>query len=366
MKRPELLRFPGVRSGLLLILYSVVLALSYWLAYQLRFDFHFAVVDPYADRLHLNIWWAVPVQLIWLYMFGQFSGLLSYFSLPDLRRLSYANLAGSASIFAVGYLTDSLYSTPRGVVLLNFLLSFLGLSVLRVGFRTIRERYLSPQGRASGHSKRVGIVGAGDVGANLARELSVKRGLGLHPVAFFDDDKTKWRSRVHDIPVVGAPEAILNNKLNLELDEVIIAMPSASAKRIGEVVRLLQKAHLQFETVPSLDQLATGQVKVSQLRNVEIQDLLGREPIKLEPENIREILRGRIVMVTGAGGSIGSELCRQIAAFHPQRLLLLEQSEVQMFQIEQELIQGGHGSIVLPLIADVLDQPIHLPRESEA
>jgi FlaA1/EpsC-like NDP-sugar epimerase len=133
-------------------------------------------------------------------------------------------------------------------------------------------------------------------------------------------------------------------------------MPSAPAKRIGELVKLLQRAHLKFETVPSFDQLATGQVKVSQLREVEIQDLLGREPVELETENIRALLSGRVVMVTGAGGSIGSELCRQIASFNPQRLLLVEQSEVQIFQIEQELIEKGFGGIVLPLVADVMEE----------
>src|SRR4030095_13354939 len=123
-----------------------------------------------------------------------------------------------------------------------------------------------------------------------------------------------WHSRVHDIPVVGSPEVLLNQKLNLELEEVIIAMPSAPARRVGEIVKLLQKAHLRFETVPSMDQLATGKVKVSQLRSVEIQDLLGREPVKVETKNIQTILQNKVVMVTGAGGSIGSELCRQISS----------------------------------------------------
>ena len=227
--------------------------------------------------------------------------------------------------------------------------------MIRLGFRVFRERYLSDRGRRGHGARRVGIIGAGDVGANLARDLMGRRGLGLMPVAFFDDDRSKWRSRVHDIPVVGAPEAMLDQKLNLELEEVIIAMPGAPAKRIGEVVKILQKARLKFETVPSLDQLATGKVKVSQLRSVEIQDLLGRKTVELDTANIAAILKGRVVMVTGAGGSIGSELCRQIATFNPQRLLLVEQSEVQLFPIEQELTEAGYRGIVLPLVGDILD-----------
>src|ERR1022692_2329589 len=120
-------------------------------------------------------------------------------------------------------------------------------------------------------------------------------------------------------------------------------MPSASAKRIGEVVRLLRHANLPCKTIPSLDQLALGQVRVSQLRNVEVQDLLGRERVELETESIRLVLQDRVVLVTGAGGSIGSELCRQIATYQPKQLLLVDRSEPNVFQIEQELIGLGHA-----------------------
>jgi FlaA1/EpsC-like NDP-sugar epimerase len=127
----------------------------------------------------------------------------------------------------------------------------------------------------------------------------------------------------------------------LNIREAIIAMPSAPAKRVGEIVHILRRGGLACRTLPSLDQLANGQVRVSQLRNVEVQDLLGRERVELETENIGQLLRGRVVLVTGAGGSIGSELCRQIAGYQPERLLLIERSEPQAFQIEQELIRPG-------------------------
>jgi FlaA1/EpsC-like NDP-sugar epimerase len=202
----------------------------------------------------------------------------------------------------------------------------------------------------------VGIIGAGDVGAALARELSMKKGTGLRPVAFFDDDRSKWRSRVHGIPVVGAPECLFEGRGSLRLDEVIIAMPSAAPKRIKEIVQLLSTIGLKFETVPSLEQLATGQVKVSQLRKVAIEDLLGRAPVELGADDIRGLLGGSVVMVTGAGGSIGSELCRQIALFEPSRLLLVERSEGHLFQIQQELIEAGFGGITEAAVADILDQ----------
>jgi FlaA1/EpsC-like NDP-sugar epimerase len=350
---PKLFSSRYSRLSFLLALYGVVLFLAFYFAFLLRFDFR---IPPEFKEQFLRHWpWVVALKLIILFLFGQFAGLLSYFSIPDLRRLFLASCLSSSVLLSVRYSEPLFFRLPRGAILIDFLLSFVALAVVRVSFRVLRERYFAPQSRSHRRVRKVGIFGAGDVGASLARELMSKRGLGLQPVAFFDDDKTKWRSRVHDIPVVGPPEMLLDQRLNLQLEEVIIAMPTAPARRIGELVKLLQQTRLRFETVPSMDQLATGKVKVSQLRDVEIQDLLGRDPVELETESILTLLRGRVVMVTGAGGSIGSELCRQIASFNPQRLLLVEQSEVQMFLIEQELIERGYGGVVLPLVADVLD-----------
>jgi FlaA1/EpsC-like NDP-sugar epimerase len=166
----------------------------------------------------------------------------------------------------------------------------------------------------------------------------------------------KWGTRIHDIPVVGAPEVLESDAAHLELEEVIIAMPSAPAKRGTAIVDLLTRQRLNFKSVPSFYELTTGRAKVSQLRNVEIGELLGRDQIDLVTENVREILGNRVVMVTGAGGSIGSELCRQIASCGPSLLLLVEQSEVQLFQIEQELKDSGYADLIVPLVANVMDR----------
>jgi len=348
-------RLPLVRKAILMLLYAGGLALSFLLAFELRFDF--AMDESSKQQFWGYLPLVVGLQLILLLAFRQFEGLLSYFSLPDLARLFWASFVSFAIMVAIWLASWGAYAPPRAVMLSDFLISLMGLAGIRLGFRIFRERYLAPYSRQNPLARRVGIVGAGDVGASLVNDLFSKRGLGLLPVGFFDDDKEKWGSRVHGVPVLGAPEMILEKNDALDLKKMIIAMPSAPAKRIGEIVKLLQKGHLEFEIVPAMDQLATGQLKVSQIRPVEIQDLLGREPVAIETENIREILANRRVMVTGAGGSIGSELCRQIAAFHPERLLLVDQSEVQLFAIEQELISLGYGESVIPLIADILDEP---------
>ena len=241
------------------------------------------------------------------------------------------------------------------MIALDFVFCLVGLTGVRLCLRTLRESFTVSSKKEKGRARRVAIIGAGDAGAVLAHELSLKPGYGLEPVAFFDDDPRKLNSRVHGIPVLGPPEKLLALSTKLGIKEVIIAMPSAPARRVGEIVRLLRQADLRCKTVPSLDQLALGQVRVSQLRNVEVQDLLGREKVELETESIRFSLKDRVVLVTGAGGSIGTELCRQIATYSPARLLLVDRSEPHVFQIQQELIGLGHGDRITPLVADILD-----------
>ncbi|MCP5519038.1 MAG: polysaccharide biosynthesis protein [Verrucomicrobiales bacterium] len=351
-------RFPRVSWHRLVALggaYTVVLWASHTLAYLLRFDFD--VPDPLREQLAVGWLWELPLRFALLALFGQFAGLLGYFSIPDFQRVVMAMGSASVVLYLIRFLPTNVVHPPRGVLLINFILTTAGITAVRLAFRILRERYLAPSIRDGERARRVAILGAGDVGASLARDLRSKRGLGLHPVVFLDDDPGKWRSQVHGVPVLGPPELLRRPRPEWRVEEVIIAMPSAPAKRLAELVQLLQECHLKFQSVPSMDQLATGKVRVSQLRPIEIQDLLGREAVEIETENIREILRGKVVMVTGAGGSIGSELCRQIAAFSPQRLLLVEQSEVQIFAIEQELVQSGHGGTILPLVADILDRP---------
>ncbi len=345
------------RALVLSLMYASALLLCQWLAFQIRFDFD--IPKKHLGDFTLHWHWQIAVKFLFLLGFGQFSGLLSYFGVPDVIRLFYAVLGASATFVAIRLLNIENYHPPRGVLLIDFILSFLALTMIRLEFRLLRERFQSPQEGSSRRARRVAIIGAGDVGANLARELSTKRGPGLMPVAFFDDDPVKWNARVHGIPVLGRPESLLNQRLrlNLNLQQVIIALPGAPAKRVGEIIKVLQQTRLSFGMVPSLEQLATGKVKVSQLRSVEIQDLLGREPVQLETENIRSILQDQVVIVTGAGGSIGSELCRQILTFNPRRLILIEQTEYLLFQIGQELKEAGWAGTIQPLVADICDEP---------
>ncbi len=288
--------------------------------------------------------------------FRQFSGVTRYFSLPDVKYLMLAIVSSALFLGLLRYFQSEFYSPPRGVILMDSMLCFGALGALRLGYRLLHERHWSACDRAPGPLLNVAIVGAGDVGSSLVLELNHRPGMGLKPVVFLDDDSAKWNSYLHGVLVAGPPESLNKWTRKFNLSKVIIAMPSAPPQRLALVASLAQQNKLSCVTVPAVDQLTSGQLSVTQLRPVSIEDLLGREPVSLENETIRQTFENRVVMVTGAGGSIGSELCRQIAACSPQRLLLVERCEVQLFQIEQEMIQRGHAGIIVPLVADILDQ----------
>lgn len=347
------------RHLILFVVYMSALVLSYLLAYQIRFEF--AVPTEYQGHL-LRVWPAVIVfKLLSLWIFGQFASLLTYFSLPDLRRVALALLLPSSALMALWYAGvepvnvgegGSPASVPRGVIILDAILSFCSVAFARTIFRLIRERRSREKG-VPGEMRRVAIIGAGEAGAQLAQELAGKPRMGLTPLVFYDDDTALIGTRVHGIPVVG-PLGDGTALLDRGIESVVIAMPSASAKRLKEIVRLLQSAGIEYQTVPSMEQLATGQVTLTQLRQVQIEDLLGREKIELETDEIESMLKGRCVLVTGAGGSIGSELSRQISRYNPSSLILVERSETQMFTIMQELEHADIG--VIAEVADIRDE----------
>ena len=331
---------------------------SLWLSYLIRFDF--SIPAKHQLTLVEMLLLVVLIKLVLFFCFRQVHILPDFFSIPDLVRLFLANAYASVVVALFGWGQMFSVPPPRGVLAIDLFLSFIALASIRLALRIRRERIRAARA-VSGERRsmrRVGIIGAGEAGAILARELRSKRGLGMEPVAFFDDDERKWDVNLYNIPVVGGPEKLLGKGFKIQqLDEVIISMPSAPPKRIREVVGILQQARLKFRTVPSLTEIALGKVQVSQLRQVEVEDLLGRPPVELATDAIRELLAGRTVMVTGAGGSIGSELCRQIVGFEPACLLLVERSEVSMFAIEQELFQRGISrEIIRPLVVDILDK----------
>jgi FlaA1/EpsC-like NDP-sugar epimerase len=305
-------------TAILAVVYAGILSASFFLAYEVRFDF--VVAESFQQE-----------------------------------RLKYLFLA-SGALFSIWLATGGAYAPPRGIILIDYILALAGLSGVRIVLRMYRERVSAVKKGPETPAQRIGIMGAGDVGASLSREFLNMPSRGLRPVVFFDDNPSKHGQLVHGVPVLGPPELIATAKGEYRIDKVVIAMPSASNRRIQEVIRLVNAAGLKVEIVPSFEDLTKGRVRVTRLRPVEVEDLLGRDPVNLDSEAIRRLIEDRVVLVTGAGGSIGGELCRQIADCHPRRLLMVEQCEGSLFQIEQELIERGLGAKALPLVADILDR----------
>ncbi len=342
-----------VRFGALFAIYSLELATAFWMAYELRWDF--AVPEDFAlQRLEL-LAVVVLCKLLLLQSFGQFRSMLSYFGLADFSGVVLAMSSSSLMMLGLWAMAAPGASPPRGVILMDFVLSVALLSAFRLFLRVLRAWTAAGVLRPALAERRIAIVGAGDVGEALAKELLSRRGGGLRPVFFLDDDPAKIGRSIHGLPVHGPLAKVLEIAPEVQLQELVVAMPSAGPKLIREIVELGRRVGVPTQIVPSATQLATGQVKVDRTRPVAIEDLLGRDPVALDGDGIGRLLEDRVVLVTGAGGSIGSELCRQILAKGPRLLVMVEQTEIALFEIENELVATPAGRSVLPLIADITD-----------
>ncbi len=340
----------------LMLSYSAVIVASLWFALQLRFDF--AVDQEFIDRFIVSLPWVLGLKLALLAIFGQFRSLLTYFGPSDATKLAWAMAISAAVALGVWFAVQGFMVVPRGVIVSDAVISFLGLSGLRMAMRFYRER-LSTQkvGNLVAHRRRSMIVGAGDAGELLLRDIQSKPGLGLDVVCFLDDDPDKIGSTLHGKPVVGPLDNFAGIAERAEIRKAIIAMPSAPPAVIRKVVNEINKFGLEHDILPSVSQMLHRQVTVSHLRQVDPEDLLGREPVPLDEKGISEMIRDKAVLVTGAGGSIGSELCRQLATHNPSLLILVERSEPALFAIEQEL-QRAHPHVPIKALAhDVRDEP---------
>jgi FlaA1/EpsC-like NDP-sugar epimerase len=343
---------PGARSITALLAYTVIVAASFYLAYEIRFDF--AVPPEFqADRLRL-FGYVLAGKLMLLVLFRQTGSVLRYFSIPDLFGIGGAMGTATALLLASRWFNAGTYLVPRGVMLVDFLTSAVGLCVFRLGLRVFQERLLLARRFPTKKTERIAIVGSGNTGASLAKDLLNMPARGLRPVVFLDDDPNRKGTFVHGVEVLGKPEMLPDSKA-WDVTMVVVAMPSAPQRRIREIVLFLVQHGYKVETVPALEDLASGRAKATRTRPVEVEDLLGRDTVELDAGSIRQFVENKVVMVTGAGGSIGSELSRQIARLNPRRLLMVDQSEPSLFLIEQELNGAGFSGTATPLVADVLD-----------
>jgi FlaA1/EpsC-like NDP-sugar epimerase len=316
-------------------------------AFLLRFD---GQVPPDAWASHASMLpWLLVSRAGGFAAFGRFRGLWRYASLYDLRNIVLAVVSSTAVFYAIvrWFLAPPLY--PRSVYLIDSLL----LIGLLGGFRLARRAW--HETRVSTRGKTVLVIGAGDAGEMVVRDMLHNPQHDYQPVGFIDDDPAKQDERIHGVPVLGNRAELPRIIQGVRPADVLIAMPSAPASVTRDVVRALQPFHVTINTLPNLREIVSGRVHVEQIRKLAIEDLLARPPVGLDPAPVRALLAGRTVMVTGAGGSIGSELCRQIAGYGPTALLLFERYENSLFAVTNELKDHWPELEVQPIVGDVGD-----------
>lgn len=341
----------------------IMIPLSWLGAYWLRFNLDSIPPEFLASAIDvLPAVWLIQGVVLWY--FGLYRGVWRFASVPDLIRIFKAATVGvAASAVAIFFLTR-LSNIPRSVFVLDaFLLVFL-LGGPRFVYRWFKDRYFY-----IGVSKNVLIVGAGQAGEMLARDLLRNRRSEYLPTAFVDDDPHKIGKEIHGIPVAGACSSIPTVISDFGISLILIAVTSASSRQMQRIVEICEATTLPVRIVPKIQDLVDGQVNIKALRDVKIEDLLGRETVALDWERIREESTGQCVMVTGGGGSIGSELCRQIARLSPAKLIVFERSEFNLYSIDLELRRDFPTLELVSVLGDVCDEvavrkvlAVHRPR----
>jgi FlaA1/EpsC-like NDP-sugar epimerase len=360
------------RFLLSVILHGILFALALFSAFLVAWNFSFRAMQYWLPHLYLPLLLlALPAKLFVFHWTRQYDASWRYVSLRDLFSVSSASLISSfvflTMYFAIDFvlalfLGHKLIDTGTGELHRLRQSSVFGLDVAATiafvcGAKILVRFYHEElQAGVASDFQRVLIVGAGDSGEALLREILRMRPHRYECVGFVDDHVHLPHGLIHGVEVLGRTEDLARLCQEHAVDEVLIAIPSASPKLIRELVGQCEGTNVLFRTVPAISDLIEGRVTVSQFREVDIADLLGREEVELDTDKIGAQLRGKIALVTGAGGSIGSEMCRQIAKFQPKRLVLLEQAENNLFEIDWELRRTHPELDTVPYVADIVDR----------
>ncbi|UCD98528.1 MAG: polysaccharide biosynthesis protein [Chloroflexota bacterium] len=298
---------------------------------------------------------ALLVKPLIYYSFGLYSRVWAYASIRELKIITAAVSIASAIVALIILLLTFLQyyrGFPRSVLAIDWLLSLFAVGGLRFAMRLLAESRSGPV-KIDGQSKRILIVGAGDAGALVVREMQKNPQLNLMPMCFVDDDESKLKQRIHDVPVEGTLEDLGRIVDNWYIQEVIIAIPSAPGAVVRKVIEICRGKDVPFRTMPGIYELIGGKVNVGRLREVDITDLLRRAPVKIDTTLIGSNLSGKRVLITGAGGSIGRELCRQISRWGPESLILLGHGENTIFETLVELEENFPSLPLHPIVADI-------------
>ena len=335
------------RKPALIIIDIILLNLALFISFILRFN---GDVFNYLDFTYFML--ISSIGLIILLFSNLYNRIWQYASIGEL--LTIFKVSALINLLLVFYIYISRSSFPRSVILINFMTEIFMLGALRFGLRLLKD--YSINNNLLVPRTRVLIIGAGDAGEIIIREMNKHPELGKKIIGLIDDDLGKANLEMHGLKVLGNRYDIPKVIEKYAVDEVIIAMPSARGKDIKEIYNLSIQNDVRVKIVPGVYELINGNVNLSQIREVKVEDLLGREQVKLDIKKIARDVEGRTVMVTGAGGSIGSELCRQIARFKPWRLLMLDNYENSLYYLDLELKKGFPDIEIIPIISCVRDK----------
>jgi FlaA1/EpsC-like NDP-sugar epimerase len=329
-----------------------LIALAWYLAFTLRFD---QGVPRYYDTLfRRTILIVVAIKLVVFVLFRFYDRWWRYVSIRDMwsavRGVTAASLVASLTVYFFAPVAQ--VRLPRSVAVMDWLLLLGLIAGTRLLARSVIER--PGTGRLVARGKEVLVVGAGDAGQLTIREMQRNRQLGYTPIGLIDDDPRKKNLRIHGVRVLGTTEELAHILRDNRPDEVLIAIPSGSGEARQRIVTVTRQNNVPVKTLPGLYELISGETDLTtQIRPVQVEDVLGREPVEVDLETSASYLQNETVLVTGAGGSIGSELCRQIARLGPQRLILADQGETALFEIERELVDERGFAACIPVLADV-------------
>ncbi|MCK4660539.1 MAG: polysaccharide biosynthesis protein [Phycisphaerae bacterium] len=357
------------RTPISILAHVGLFGLSLFCAFGLAFNFH-SMGRWFPEFFLPLLAIALPIKLVVLVWMRQYRCSWRYVGLRDLLSLVRASYISSFGFLAVYFILENVWQQlpftngrclidndldfrlPQSVFLLDCACTVGAISMARV---VVRLYYEDNERGQLGPMARLLIVGAGDTGEVVLREILRMRGDRYDVVGFLDNKTSRLGNQIHGVEVIGRADHIKTICEAHDVDEVLIALPKASPKEIRRLVELCQGMNLRFRTIPPVSDLITGNLEVSPIRPVEIDDLLGREPVQLDEQAIGAVLANQRIAVTGAGGSIGSEMCRQIARFGPERLILIEQAENALFEIHRELLRAFPDINVIPYVADICD-----------
>jgi FlaA1/EpsC-like NDP-sugar epimerase/CheY-like chemotaxis protein len=341
----------GWQENLVLVSDAVIIAFSYIAAYFIRFD-----GMPDAQYMVIMVG-ALPfvliVRMAALFYFKLNTNIWQYASLKDLTQIIKAVTISSVFIVAIAMVIQ--IGHPRSIFIIDWLLLIIALSGTRFTVRLtrpLRTRHKNGNGRR----KKVLIVGAGDAGEMIARDMVYRYSHNYEVVGLIDDAAKKQRKQIHGVPILGRGPDIPAIVKERNIEEIIIAIPSATSGQKRGILDFCIKSGAKYRTVPNMSDLVDGTVKVKELREVRLEDLIGREAMLLDRQKIAEYIKGKNVLITGAGGSIGSELCRQVAKLGPGKLILFEKAENPLFYIDMELSQFYKGLQKVPVVGDICDK----------